>query len=199
MEHHSNLELTSPYKEILTKGKNGVVFFSLGSIVPTDKFPQTYMKNILEIFKKFPDYYFIAKLSKKDNYSRSLAQTIDNIYIADCAPQPQILGKLNTYLLNFKNIQLLINFTFLAHNRLRLFITHGGYNSIKETARSGVPLLGIGMFFDQPRNAKVVEKNGWGLILDKLVLQYSAVEFEEKVRDYQMTNTKQTHCEFNVF
>lgn len=88
------------------------------------------------------------------------------------------------YFYSSQSKKLLVNiysFRILAHPRLRLFITHGGYNSILEAAYNGVPVLGIGMIWDQPRNVKVVERNGWGLSLDKHLLAYSSAEFEEKI------------------
>ena len=50
---------------------------------------------------------------------------------------------------------------------MKAFITHGGLNSITETAHSGVPAIVIPMFADQMRNAKMVEKRGIARIIDK--------------------------------
>lgn len=64
---------------------------------------------------------------------------------------------------------------FLIRNRIpqitvlkqaRLFITHGGMNSVSEAMVSGVPMLVIPFVSDQPVNARQVEKLGLGKVLD---------------------------------
>uniref|UniRef100_A0A915NLX9 glucuronosyltransferase n=1 Tax=Meloidogyne floridensis TaxID=298350 RepID=A0A915NLX9_9BILA len=64
------------------------------------------------------------------------------------------------------------------HPRLKLFITHCGYNSLLEAGTAGVPVLVIPFFFDQFRNARVAERNGWGLYFDKRLLLKSDEEFK---------------------
>lgn len=41
----------------------------------------------------------------------------------------------------------------LAHEKTRVFFTHGGLKSAKEGVCSGVPMLFMPFFGDQPRNA----------------------------------------------
>ena len=48
----------------------------------------------------------------------------------------------------------------------RLFITHGGMNSVSEAMVRGVPMLVIPFVSDQPVNARQVEKMGLGNVLD---------------------------------
>ncbi|CAD5232606.1 unnamed protein product [Bursaphelenchus xylophilus] len=151
--------LPNDYELLMSKGKKGVVYFSFGSIVPTNALPQLYMKNIIQSFGDLKDYFFIVKVSKNDTFSTEYASNFENVYTSSWVPQTAVL----------------------AHPRTKLFITHGGYNSIMEASQFSVPLLLIGMFGDQPRNSKLVERNGWGLSLDKTSLLYGTDEFEAKM------------------
>ena len=47
-----------------------------------------------------------------------------------------------------------------------------------ETARAGVPLIAMGFFADQYRNARMAERNGWALAFDKM----SLLEGSEQLR-----------------
>ncbi|CAD5224036.1 unnamed protein product [Bursaphelenchus okinawaensis] len=50
-----------------------------------------------------------------------------------------------------------------------------------EAATFSVPMMLIGMIYDQSRNARLVERNGWGLSLDKTSLKPGPEEFEQKL------------------
>jgi len=45
-------------------------------------------------------------------------------------------------------------------------MTHGGLLGIIEAVHSGVPVVGIPFFFDQPRNILKLVQQGSGIILD---------------------------------
>ncbi|KAF7633026.1 hypothetical protein Mgra_00007607, partial [Meloidogyne graminicola] len=68
-----------------------------------------------------------------------------------------------------------------GHPRIKLFITHSGYNSLLEAAKSGVPVLSIPFFLDQFRNARIPERNGWGINFDKRLLLKSSNEFKDAI------------------
>lgn len=53
----------------------------------------------------------------------------------------------------------------LAHNNTKLFITHGGFNSILEAQYFGVPLLGIPIYGEQFTNLEVVAHEKWAKVL----------------------------------
>ncbi|XP_072957914.1 indole-3-acetate beta-glucosyltransferase-like [Typha angustifolia] len=50
----------------------------------------------------------------------------------------------------------------LAHEAVGCFITHCGWNSTLEALSSGVPMVAIGLWTDQPTNAKYIEQV-WGV------------------------------------
>lgn len=63
---------------------------------------------------------------------------------------------------------------------MKLAILHGGLMSIYETVDSGVPVLGIPLFFDQVRNVMNLVSKGVALRLeiDKITKPY----FKENIR-----------------
>ena len=141
----SSKVLSEPFKSEVQKGKSGAIFFSLGSNVDTAVLPFIVKKNLLDAFAELSDYHFIIKLDKGDTEGLQYASNIKNIFVTSWAPQNELLQQ----------------------PELKLFITHGGYNSILELARAGKPCLLIPMIFDQFRNGKVTERNGWGRIFDR--------------------------------
>lgn len=51
----------------------------------------------------------------------------------------------------------------LAHPQCKLFLTHGGWGGLMEAAAAGKSVLCLPFFGDQPGNALLVERTGWGL------------------------------------
>lgn len=56
------------------------------------------------------------------------------------------------------------------HKKMKLFISHGGISGIYEAIDSGVPILGIPLFFDQPHNIANVVHWGADMMLDHKTL-----------------------------
>lgn len=56
------------------------------------------------------------------------------------------------------------------HKNVKLFISHGGMSGIYEAIDSGVPVLGIPLFFDQPHNIANIVHWGAGMMLDHKTL-----------------------------
>jgi UDP:flavonoid glycosyltransferase YjiC (YdhE family) len=50
--------------------------------------------------------------------------------------------------------------------KAKLALIHAGFNSLKECAASGVPILALPLSHDQPRNAALVQYHGIGLARD---------------------------------
>ncbi|KAE9552641.1 hypothetical protein FO519_004154 [Halicephalobus sp. NKZ332] len=166
----SSKALSEPFKTEIKKGKNGTVFFSLGSNVDTTFISYSIKKNFLDAFSEFPDYHFIVKLDKGDSEGLEYARKIRNVYVTHWAPQNELLQE----------------------SELKLFITHGGYNSILEVGYAGKPCLLIPVMFDQHRNGKVVERNGWGRILNRKSLLTTKDELVKDLKE-MLTNEKWIH------
>ena len=56
-------------------------------------------------------------------------------------------------------------FITTAHPRIRLFVSHGGLNSIMEAIQHGVPIVGLPIFADQPPNMVRVEAKKFGVYI----------------------------------
>ncbi|KXN66854.1 glycosyltransferase family 1 protein [Conidiobolus coronatus NRRL 28638] len=126
-------------------------------------------------FKTFP------KSFKVDNTEYSTAKIVEgtheNIKALNWAPQQ----------------------TILHHPSTKLFLSHGGLDSIYESSNAGVPMLILPFLGDQPRNAILITENGAGDYIDwkymsdmeihqKFVklLDPSNLELKSKVKQLQL-------------
>ncbi|XP_045857035.1 UDP-glucuronosyltransferase 3A2-like isoform X2 [Meles meles] len=73
----------------------------------------------------------------------------------------------------------------LAHPRIRLFVTHGGLNSIMEAIQHGVPMVGIHVLQEQAENLIRVEakKFGVSLQLKQIKAETLALKMKEVIED----------------
>lgn len=118
-------------------GKDGFIFFSMGSIVQTKDLPEEYRKMFLQAFSKLKQ----RVLWKWDSEMTDLPQ---NVRLGSWLPQQDVLG----------------------HPNIKMFITHGGLLSTEEAVYHGVPLIGIPIFGDQDWNMMQSESNGFALTLE---------------------------------
>ncbi|KAI6170251.1 UDP-glucuronosyl UDP-glucosyltransferase domain containing protein [Aphelenchoides besseyi] len=151
----------SPFEAAMQRGRLGVIFFSLGSMVPTSMLPNGVMENILRALSHLSDYHFIVRTEESDTRTANLLANLTNVELTHWAPQADLL----------------------AHSRIKLFITHAGYNSLMEAARFAVPLLTMGVFGDQLYNSLLINRNGWGRAFDKSELLHSHEKFEATIRE----------------
>ncbi|KAI1712880.1 UDP-glucoronosyl and UDP-glucosyl transferase domain-containing protein [Ditylenchus destructor] len=159
--HTSTADLSEPFATEMTKGVKGVVFVSFGSNVNTAYLPDTIRRNLIDGLAAISDsYHVILKLEKEDTAGISYAKSKPNIFVTSWAPQAQIL----------------------QHPRLKIFFTHGGYNSLLEVAQSGKPVLLMPFMYDQTRNAMMVQRNGWGHMFDRTSLMNGWTQLEKDLR-----------------
>lgn len=117
-----------------TKGKNAVVYISLGTIV---KGSLSFFQNCIEAFR---DKNIDVIISAGQNFDISRLKGIpSNIHIYKSVPQTEILSYADA------------------------FVTHGGMNSVSEALVYGVPMVVIPFECDQSVNARCVEKLGAGI------------------------------------
>ncbi|KHJ93065.1 hypothetical protein OESDEN_07034 [Oesophagostomum dentatum] len=113
------------------------------------------MKNaVVEVVRSFPNTTFIWKYDEPDE--ASFASGVENLFLSEWTPQNDLLGRVIS-----------------ADDRLSLFVTHGGIGSLMESAFRGRPLVVVPLFGDQVRNAKLVQKFGFGVMLAKAGLMDS--------------------------
>ncbi|XP_045643205.1 UDP-glucuronosyltransferase 3A1-like isoform X1 [Ursus americanus] len=86
---------------------------------------------------------------------------------------------------NVKIVDWLPQSDLLAHPRIRLFVTHGGMNSIMEAIQHGVPMVGIPLFGDQPENLNRVEakKFGVSIQLKQIKAETLALKMKQVIED----------------
>jgi hypothetical protein len=116
-----------------------------------------------------------------------------NMYLSPWVPQSDILGKFD--------IQISVKMGMsVGHPSLKAFVTHGGYNSLLESAYAGEcfflsafsatffdfltlsmaavenfsvagkPIVTIPLFGDQNRNGRSAERNRFGVVLEKTAM-----------------------------
>ncbi|XP_063632142.1 UDP-glycosyltransferase UGT5-like [Cydia splendana] len=126
--------LPKDLQDLMDSSKNGVVYFSMGSVLKASAFPEQTRQELIRILGALP----CTVLWKFDEPLQGLPK---NVHIRPWMPQPAIL----------------------AHPNTKLFITHGGLLSTLEAIQAGVPLLAVPVFGDQPGNAERAQRAGYAL------------------------------------
>lgn len=99
----------------------------------------------------------------------------DNVHIAEYIPQPLLLETTS------------------------VFLSHGGYNSIRESVRTGVPMAVLPQFGDQHHNAQRVEELGLGRHItettaDGIAAVVSDVLTDQRIRSEVTTAQRRTQA-----
>ncbi|XP_044754883.1 UDP-glucosyltransferase 2-like [Coccinella septempunctata] len=118
----------------LNESKNGVVYFSMGSILKSHVLTEEKRRCFIQAFSKL----------KQDvlwKFDVDIEGLPPNVKILKWAPQNEIL----------------------AHPNVKLFVTHGGLLSTIETIYHGIPTIGIPVFSDQKFNIAASEKFGYAI------------------------------------
>ncbi|XP_026735538.1 UDP-glucuronosyltransferase 2B15-like [Trichoplusia ni] len=138
--YHINEE-TQPLPENLQKimdnAPHGVIYFSMGTMMPSKTMPMEFKRAFLDMFSTLK-YTVIWKLEEE------FKDLPKNVHVVQWAPQPSIL----------------------AHPNCKLFISHGGLLSTTETVHYGVPIIGVPLFADQFMNVLRAIRKGFALQVD---------------------------------
>uniref|UniRef100_A0A2A4JUA9 UDP-glucuronosyltransferase n=1 Tax=Heliothis virescens TaxID=7102 RepID=A0A2A4JUA9_HELVI len=129
--------LPKDLQELLDRSPQGVIYFSLGSVVRSAGIDVKKRDALVRMFGKLP-YTVLWK------YEEPLENLPPNVHVRPWLPQPSIL----------------------AHKNTVLFITHGGQGSTVEAIVAGMPVVVVPVAADQPGNAERAVRAGLGLQAD---------------------------------
>jgi glucuronosyltransferase len=126
--------LPTEWQKFLDEAKEGVVYFSMGSVVQSKDWTLESREALLKAFSKLKQ----KVLWKYEN--ETLPNQPKNVKIGKWFPQRDIL----------------------AHPNVKVFITHGGLLGTTEALVAGVPVIGIPVFGDQRLNIARAVDAGYG-------------------------------------
>ncbi|XP_044314895.1 uncharacterized protein LOC108051561 [Drosophila rhopaloa] len=156
-------------QRFMDEALHGVIYFSMGLDIMVQFLPENMQQPLMQSF---------AKLKQRviwKNEFFNMPNKSDNIYVIEKAPQRHILN----------------------HPKVVLFITNGGLLSVMEAVDSGVPMLGLPLFFDQYINLQYVRQAGMAEILDSNALNTEILTntIEEILQnpEYDMNARKMSH------
>ncbi|XP_044263388.1 UDP-glycosyltransferase UGT5-like [Tribolium madens] len=130
-------DLPQDIQTILDNAKHGVIVFSLGTNVRSDKLNKPTQKALLDAFSKIQETVIWKFESEIENLPK-------NVIVRKWLPQNDILG----------------------HPNVKLFIGHGGALSTQEAIYHGVPMICIPFIVDQHINTKLIVNKKLGIYLD---------------------------------
>ncbi|KAF7636498.1 UDP-glucuronosyltransferase, partial [Meloidogyne graminicola] len=123
----------------------GTIYIAFGTAVAWARAPPQLIEAFFTAFSKLDDYRFIFAFKGSENFLKSRERPPQHIRIVEWAPQLNIL----------------------AHPKTKVFLTHGGLKSVKESLCSKTPMLAMPVFAEQNHNTHMVLKFGIGIALNK--------------------------------
>lgn len=132
-----NHQLPKRLQRFLDEADEGVIYFSMGSILRCSEIPSEKMQALRRVFGSLSQrVLWKCDEDKKSKFS-------PNVMVSKWFPQEAIL----------------------EHKNVRLFITHGGLLSSMEAVYFGVPIIGIPIYGDQYLNVAKAVSAGYGMLL----------------------------------
>ncbi|KHJ96608.1 glycosyltransferase family 28 protein [Oesophagostomum dentatum] len=155
VQHKDAKPLEGEFKKVAEGGK-GMIVMSFGSVAHAELMPEHWKTALLTAFAQFSDYEFLMKYGSDDLKDRLPA----NVHAYRWLPQADLL----------------------LHPSTKVFISHGGYNSLQESINSGVPLITIPLFGDQFKNSRIAVKHGFAVNVNKATIsEFSIAEALKEV------------------
>ncbi|XP_019872391.2 UDP-glycosyltransferase UGT5 [Aethina tumida] len=130
-------KLPKDLQKILDDSEDGIIIFSLGTNVISDKLSPEKRKTLLDAFKQL-------KQNVLWKFESDIQNLPKNVIVRKWLPQNDLL----------------------AHPNVVLFIGHGGALSTQEALYHGVPVIGVPFIFDQIINIKALQQKQRGALLD---------------------------------
>ncbi|XP_046745423.1 UDP-glucosyltransferase 2-like [Diprion similis] len=147
--------LSEELDSYLNSSKDGVIYFSMGTMVRSDTFSPEKLHAIYESFSELPNYKVLWK-GNLDSLPKPLPY---NVKVVSWAPQ----------------------YAVLRHPKVKAFVTHGGLMGTQEAIHAGVPMIGIPFFSDQKFNVMGYAHRGFAVYLD--YLKISKESFSEALAE----------------
>uniref|UniRef100_A0A914CJQ0 glucuronosyltransferase n=1 Tax=Acrobeloides nanus TaxID=290746 RepID=A0A914CJQ0_9BILA len=117
----------------------GTIYIAFGSLILLDMAPENFLKSIFDALEELDEYRIIF------SYNGPPRKTKTHIFLTKWAPQKEILN----------------------HPTTRVYLTHGGLKSIKESICAKTPPIVMPFFAEQAHNAHFILDSGVGSILNK--------------------------------
>ncbi|KAK9886103.1 hypothetical protein WA026_014892 [Henosepilachna vigintioctopunctata] len=127
-------KLPEDLQKFLDESKQGVVYFSMGSILRSHVLSKKKRDSLIKAFSKLKENVLWK-------FDVDVANLPPNVKILKWVPQNDVL----------------------AHPNIKVFVTHGGLLSTIETIYHGVPTIGIPVFSDQKFNIASSVKSGYAI------------------------------------
>lgn len=124
-------------RSFVENSEKGIILVNFGSVIKTSSFPSKTLEIFFKVFENL-QYRVVWKVD-----DTSCVNNSKNIFLSNWVPQNDLLG----------------------HPKIKLFITHGGLNSVQESIDQSVPMLIIPVVGDQVFNARRIEQKDCGFVL----------------------------------
>jgi MGT family glycosyltransferase len=129
--------LSGEFQQLVSESTNGIIVVSFGS--SSNTLNQEGIDKLMTAFGQLNEAVVMRVV--EETSARNVPQ---NVKVFSWLPQNDLL----------------------AHERTKLFITHGGNNGVYESLFNGVPMIGFPCFAEQPYQVRLIEARGYGLRLD---------------------------------